>query len=351
MSTVLERFQEMMWEEAHPNEKDHTYKYIVPGGQNVFSPELIEAERQKRVERITKPKKGKVVKEEPVVKRGPLIEEIVKPSPIGQIFGDLMVVQEIDDNTWLCHCECGGIITVKAEEVRSGNITSCGQCQKPENTVKLYKGRGSDIKEIYNKAITGDEEAIEQVIKYYEPRLNNISEQVIAKHRLSDAVKEDLIQTGRIYIWNCIENHWDWDTFKNWSPIHIAKEMERYLKQNNILSSPTHPAVSVGDLEDNQEELESSTYAVEYDSSIEWFNGLTVDEFIASLPSEDNPNLSPEKIKMFVDRTINEMTLAQVGKKYGKSPERIRQIERRVMRAIVKDPRYRQIGHSYRWWW
>lgn len=351
MSTVLERFQQMMWEEAHPNEKDHTYIYIVPGGQNIFSPELIEAERQKRVERITKPKKGKVVKEEPVVKKGPPIEEVVKLSPVGQIFGDLLVVQEIDENTWLCHCECGGIITVKADKVRSENITSCGHCQKPENIVKLYKGRGSNIQEIYNKAITGDEEALEQVIIYYETRLNNISNQLIAKYKLSDSVKEDLIQIGRIELWKSIENHWDWITFASWSAPKIGTEMERYLRHNNIISSPTHPAVSVGDLEDNQEELESSTYAVEYDSSIEWFNGLTVEEFIASLPSEDNPNLSTEKIKMFVDRTINEMTLAQVGKKYGKSPERIRQIERRVMRAIVKDPRYRQIGHSYRWWW
>ena len=349
MSTVLERFQEMVWEEAHPNEKDHIYKYIVPGGQNIFSPELIEAERQKRVERITKPKKGKVVKEEPVVQKGPPIEEVVKPSPVGQIFGDVLVVQEIDEKTWLCHCECGGIITVKADEVRSGNITSCGHCQEPESVVRLVGGR--ELEEIYDKALTGDEEALEQIIKHYETRLNNISEQVIARYRLSDSVKEDLIQIGRICIWNSIKSHWDWRVFKNWSPIHITTELERYLKRNNIISSPTHPAVSVGDLEDNQEELESSTYAVEYDSSIEWFNGLTVEEFIASLPSEDNPNLSPEKIKMFVDRTINEMTLAQVGKKYGKSPERIRQIERRIMRAIVKDPRYRQIGHSYRWWW
>lgn len=336
MSTVLERFQEMMWEEAHPNEKDHIYKYIVPGGQNVFSPELLETERQKRVECITKPKKGKVVKEEPVVKKS--IEEVVKPNPVGQIFGELLVVQDIDENTWLCHCECGGIITVKADEVRSGNITSCGHCQKPENVVRLVGGR--ELEEIYNKALTGDKEAFEQIIKHYETRLNNISEQVIARYILSDSVKEDLIQTGRIYIWNCMKNHWDWDAFEKWSPIHIAKEMERYLKQNNIISSNSFPAISVGDLEDNQEELESSTYAVEYDN-IELFNGLTVDEFIASLLSENSPNLSPEKIKMFVDRTINEMTLAQVGKKYGKSTERIRQIEHQIIRAIKKDPRYR----------
>lgn len=335
MSTVLERFQEMMWEEAHPNEKDHIYKYIVPGGQNVFSPELIEAERQKRVERITKPIKGKVVKEEPVVKKGPPIEEVVKPSPVGQIFGDLLVVQEINEKTWLCHCDCGGIITVNAEEVRSGNITSCGFCRKPENVVRLVGGR--DLEEIYNKALNWDEEAFEQIIKHYETRLNNISEQVIARHRLSTSVKEDLIQTGRIYIWNIIASHWDWNTFKKWSPIHIAQEMERYLKQNNIISSPTHPAVNVGDLEDNQDELESSTYAIENKSEL--LDGLTVDEFISLLKSKSN--LSLEHINIFLERNLEEKTLSQLGKKYGKSTTRIGQIERKVGRIIRRDPRFR----------
>jgi RNA polymerase sigma factor (sigma-70 family) len=343
MSTVLERFQAMMWEEAHPNEKNHTYIYIVPGGQNVFNPELIETERQKRVERITKPKsKGKVVKEEPVIKKGPPIEEIVKPNPVGQIFGELMVVQELDEKTWLCHCECGGIITAGADEVRSGKVTSCGHCQKPENIVKLYKGRGSEIQELYNKALTGDEDAIEEVIKYYEPRLNNIIELLIAEYRLSSEIKDDLMQIGRITIWKCIGS--PWDTFKSWSCMRIYNEMERYLKQTNVLPSGSQPAVSVGSLEDNQEELESSTYAIEYESNLEWLNGLSADEFIDLLKSDTSTNLSPEKICIFVDHTLKDMTLAQIGKKYGKSPERIRQLEHRVVWVVRRSAKYNRIG-------
>jgi hypothetical protein len=32
---------------------------------------------------------------------------------------------------WECRCDCGRMITVKEDDLLSGKVTSCGQCDKP----------------------------------------------------------------------------------------------------------------------------------------------------------------------------------------------------------------------------
>jgi len=55
----------------------------------------------------------------------------------GQAFGKLTVIglAEINNGStyWLCHCDCGGVNTVKNGNLRSGNTGSCGCLKKGAN--------------------------------------------------------------------------------------------------------------------------------------------------------------------------------------------------------------------------
>ena len=57
----------------------------------------------------------------------------------GQPFGRLIVIREYGrakdgQVTWLCRCECGGEVVVKAGNLRSGNTQSCGCLQRERTT-------------------------------------------------------------------------------------------------------------------------------------------------------------------------------------------------------------------------
>lgn len=60
----------------------------------------------------------------------------------GQVFSRLTVVERAGSinkkAAWRCRCECGSIVIVKSDNLKSGNTKSCG-CQKRESTIKTMK--------------------------------------------------------------------------------------------------------------------------------------------------------------------------------------------------------------------
>ena len=74
----------------------------------------------------------------------------------GERFGRLTVIERSPNDgrrtMWKCRCQCGSTVTVRAENLRSGNTQSCG-CYEKEQTVKrLYKHgmSGTRLAGIYN---------------------------------------------------------------------------------------------------------------------------------------------------------------------------------------------------------
>lgn len=79
--------------------------------------------------------------------------EVVKNMPkkqnlIGQKFNRLTVIEEAPTRNkktfWLCQCDCGNILEVRADQLKSGNTKSCG-CLNTETRSKLGKSRIQDI--------------------------------------------------------------------------------------------------------------------------------------------------------------------------------------------------------------
>lgn len=55
---------------------------------------------------------------------------------VGERFGRLIVIERADNTNakqarWICECECGSIVTVRAQDLKSGRTKSCG-CYKRE---------------------------------------------------------------------------------------------------------------------------------------------------------------------------------------------------------------------------
>ena len=74
-----------------------------------------------------------------------------KENLIGKTFNRLTVIKEAPSKNkktyWICKCECGNIIEVRADQLKSGNTKSCG-CLNTEKRSKLGK---NNIKNISNQ--------------------------------------------------------------------------------------------------------------------------------------------------------------------------------------------------------
>ena len=62
----------------------------------------------------------------------------------GQRFGRLTVVELAESNKkrryWICQCDCGNSLIVRADSLTTGNTKSCGHCHWPENLAGLKFG-------------------------------------------------------------------------------------------------------------------------------------------------------------------------------------------------------------------
>lgn len=68
---------------------------------------------------------------------------------VGQIFGRLTVIKRVGSNkhkhaTWLCECECGAMVIVCGNSLRSGLTKSCGclQKEKAKNSISVWNKTG-----------------------------------------------------------------------------------------------------------------------------------------------------------------------------------------------------------------
>jgi len=71
----------------------------------------------------------------------------------GNRYGRL-VVQELSHkkrsmNYWNCICDCGEIISIRQDHLKSGNIISCG-CFRKENAIKTNTTHGMTRTRLYN---------------------------------------------------------------------------------------------------------------------------------------------------------------------------------------------------------
>lgn len=68
----------------------------------------------------------------------------------GQKFGKLTALRRLPNQgrrtIWECQCDCGNIIPVRAENLRSGHTTSCG-CKKREPSKKFVDLTGQKFGE------------------------------------------------------------------------------------------------------------------------------------------------------------------------------------------------------------
>lgn len=59
-------------------------------------------------------------------------------------FGRLTVIKQAPTTRkrtwWICKCDCGNVVTVRSDSLRSGNTTSCG-CYQREVVSKYQKNR------------------------------------------------------------------------------------------------------------------------------------------------------------------------------------------------------------------
>lgn len=77
---------------------------------------------------------------------------------IGEKFGRLTVIEEIPERTkdhrilYLCECECGKTISVRAKDLRSGNTNSCG-CYQLDRVKEVCTGvpRSEEVKQKISK--------------------------------------------------------------------------------------------------------------------------------------------------------------------------------------------------------
>ena len=62
----------------------------------------------------------------------------------GQKFSRLTVLQRAENNKhgqvmWLCQCECGNVVVVRAHHLKDGHTSSCGCFQKEQATARVAK--------------------------------------------------------------------------------------------------------------------------------------------------------------------------------------------------------------------
>lgn len=85
---------------------------------------------------------------------------------VGKKFGRLTVKEYAGNDKWRaamysCECECGEIVTVRGEHLRSGHTTSCGCFQSEKTTThgckkyRLYSVWGTMISRCYNPSRSG----------------------------------------------------------------------------------------------------------------------------------------------------------------------------------------------------
>lgn len=69
----------------------------------------------------------------------------------GKTFGQLRVKAYYGDYKWYCQCSCGKFVTVRADNLKSGNTLSCGCVHKQLHSERMtefnYKRKGKTTEE------------------------------------------------------------------------------------------------------------------------------------------------------------------------------------------------------------
>lgn len=91
----------------------------------------------------------------------------------GNRYGKLLVIKRhgsiSNRPAWLCKCDCGVIVTVKSENLKSGNTKSCG-CYK----VEIIRNAGmANVTHGYAKRIDGKKSKIYSIWDSMRQRCNN----------------------------------------------------------------------------------------------------------------------------------------------------------------------------------
>ena len=68
----------------------------------------------------------------------------------GKKFNRLTAIEYIGHRTWLCRCECGNTVKVKAYDLKNGRTKSCG-CFNAEKTKRMGEKYGKIYGKIYGK--------------------------------------------------------------------------------------------------------------------------------------------------------------------------------------------------------
>ena len=68
---------------------------------------------------------------------------------IGEKYGRLTAIEEVDKRKWLFQCECGNMKTTSKYDVKRGHAQSCG-CLHKENTSKARKIHGESDSRLNN---------------------------------------------------------------------------------------------------------------------------------------------------------------------------------------------------------
>lgn len=76
----------------------------------------------------------------------------------GQRFGRLVVIERAESRGeqtyWLCQCDCGNILTIKASNLRRGETQSCGCLRKEKFSHKTHGGARTRLYSIWRKMKT-----------------------------------------------------------------------------------------------------------------------------------------------------------------------------------------------------
>lgn len=182
-----------------------------------------------------------------------------------------------------------------------------------------------------------DPDAINDLINSWEPRINEVADRYIKKYNIGEMYREDLLQEGRLAVYNCIIEY-SADEFASkvgWQIVHaITRSIEdtskairipshnwEELDKDNVEAKDLFDKLDVKSLDEEftKRDYVDDEYADHMDSMIQ----ANTHEVLKSIIDKRCTDQQKEILKM---RYSDDMTMAEIGKKYNISRERVRQI-------------------------
>ena len=223
-----------------------------------------------------------------------------------------------------CRCIHGNELELpRYRIVNSAKFDHC-VCQRTPRKTEPYA-----IRVILQKARTGDEEAIHQLIAHYEPTIQTQIQYWLGRYKPRVVDYDDLMQVGKIEVWRELQTE-DEDSFFANVARRISTAVRReIIKSENSLTFPW-------DVE--EEEFASfdigTLNSTNFDTDTTDWNDvilqITAEEVLAKMKTI----LTPREYEVMWDLYINDMTQIAVAKKIGLSHERVRQISVKAGRKI-----------------